>query len=166
MPSAASELTERNSDATVNFEEQYVSGVNPHWVRLMKLLQMNARYERCSGAELLTTNGETILDCLSGYCVHNLGHNHPAVIAAIKDELDRMGPVMLQSHVPERAGELRHAPVRFSRRRSQESVLLQFRQRRRGIGDQVFAFVHGARGDALYTRRLSRINVWSALVDG
>ncbi len=83
-----------------------MNGVNPHWVRLLKLLQMNVRYERCVGAELFTTTGDKIIDCLSGYCVHNLGHNHPAIIAAIKDELDRLGPAMLQSHVPERAGEL------------------------------------------------------------
>jgi len=107
MTSAAPQLNESVDDhSTANFEEQYVSGVNPHWVRLLKLLQMNVRYERCSGSELLTTSGEKIIDCLSGYCVHNLGHNHPAIIEAIKDELDRMGPAMLQSHVPERAGEL------------------------------------------------------------
>ena len=40
------------------------------------------------------------------YCVHNAGHNHPEIIAALKDELDRSGPAMLQSHVPELAGEL------------------------------------------------------------
>jgi ornithine--oxo-acid transaminase len=89
-----------------NFEGEYASGVNPHWVRLLNLLQMNVQYERCSGADLFTTAGTKILDCLSGYCVHNLGHNHPAIIAAIKDELDRLGPAMLQSHLPERAGEL------------------------------------------------------------
>ena len=31
---------------------------------------------------------------------------HPAIIQAIKDELDRRGPAMLQCHVPEWAGEL------------------------------------------------------------
>jgi ornithine--oxo-acid transaminase len=67
---------------------------------------MNVHYERCIGAELFTVEGRRILDFLSGYCVHNLGHNHPAIIDAIKDELDRRGPAMLQSHVPERAGEL------------------------------------------------------------
>lgn len=87
-------------------EEQYARNVNPQWVRLLKLLQMNVRYERCCGAELFTTEGETILDFLAGYCVHNVGHNHPAVIAALKDELDRRGPAMLQSHVPECAGDL------------------------------------------------------------
>ena len=107
MPSPTIEsqgaLEEQHS---TKIEDDYISGVNPYWVRLLKLLQMNVQYERCSGAELFTTAGATILDCLSGYCVHNLGHNHPAIIAAIKDELDRLGPAMLQSHVPERAGEL------------------------------------------------------------
>jgi ornithine--oxo-acid transaminase len=87
-------------------ERQYANAVNPQWARLLKLLQMDVQYEHCIGAELFTSQGRRILDFLSGYCVHNLGHNHPAVIEAIKDELDRRGPAMLQSHVPERAGEL------------------------------------------------------------
>jgi 4-aminobutyrate aminotransferase-like enzyme len=50
---------------------------------------MNVSYERCSGSELFTADGRRILDFLSGYCVHNTGHNHPAIIAALKEELDR-----------------------------------------------------------------------------
>jgi len=75
-------------------------------VRLLALLDMNVRYERCAGAELFSEDGERYLDFLSGYCVHNTGHNHPRIIAALKEELDRYGPAMLQSHVPELAGEL------------------------------------------------------------
>jgi ornithine--oxo-acid transaminase len=75
-------------------------------VRLLDLLQMNVQYAHCAGAELQTADGDCILDFLSGYCVHNIGHNHPAVIVALKAELDRSGPAMLQSHVPELAGEL------------------------------------------------------------
>lgn len=67
---------------------------------------MDVAYRRCLGAELFTSEDRRILDFLSGYCVHNLGHNHPAIVNAIRDELDRFGPAMLQSHVPERAGEL------------------------------------------------------------
>src|SRR5712692_4103591 len=67
---------------------------------------MNVRYEHCIGAELHTSEGRCILDFLSGYCVHNTGHNHPAIIKAIQEELDRKGPAMLQSNVPELAGEL------------------------------------------------------------
>lgn len=84
----------------------YAEHVNPQWVRLLDLLQMNVPYERCSGCELFTTGGRRILDYLSGYCVHNTGHNHPAIVAALKDELDRGGPAMLQSHVPQLAGQL------------------------------------------------------------
>ncbi len=84
----------------------YSDHVNPQWVRLLDLLEMNVSYGRCSGAELFTSDGRCILDFLSGYCVHNIGHNHPAVILALKEELDRSGPAMLQSHVPETAGEL------------------------------------------------------------
>src|SRR5579863_2375022 len=84
----------------------YATCVNPQWQRLLSVLGMDVRYDRCSGAELFTSDGRRIIDFLSGYCVHNAGHNHPEIIAAVKEELDRCGPAMLQSHVPELAGEL------------------------------------------------------------
>jgi ornithine--oxo-acid transaminase len=84
----------------------YSEHLNPQWVKLLDVLGMNVSYTRCSGSELFTEDGTCILDFLSGYCVHNVGHNHPSVVAALKQELDRSGPAMLQSHVPEAAGEL------------------------------------------------------------
>jgi len=92
--------TERTASDT------YADRVNPHWVKLLGLLQMDVSYRRCVGTELYTTDGSRLLDFLSGYCVHNTGHNHPAIVAALKDELGKSGPVMLQSNVPELAGEL------------------------------------------------------------
>jgi ornithine--oxo-acid transaminase len=84
----------------------YADHVNPHWVKLLSLLEMNVTYERCVGAELFTADGRRILDFLSGYCVHNTGHNHPEIIRSLTDELEKSGPVMLQSNVPELAGQL------------------------------------------------------------
>jgi len=84
----------------------YGSHVNPQWVRLLDVLRMNVQYTHCLGAELHLSDGSKLLDFLSGYCVHNTGHNHPRIVRAIKEELDRTGPAMLQSHVPELAGEL------------------------------------------------------------
>src|SRR5260370_23731100 len=84
----------------------YSAHVNPQWVRLLNVLEMNVRYERCIGTELFTRDGRTLLDFLSGYCGHNIGHNHPEVLAALKAELDRQSPAMLQSHVPQLAGVL------------------------------------------------------------
>ena len=86
--------------------DSYQNYVNPQWVALLNLLDMNVRYQRCAGAELFTEDGRRILDFLSGYCVHSTGHNHPYIVQALKDELDKGGPAMLQSHVPEIAGEL------------------------------------------------------------
>ena len=86
--------------------EVYSEYVNPKWVRLLDLLDMNVRYRQCLGSELFTEDGRRILDFLSGYCVHNAGHNHPAVISAIREELESCGPTMIQSHVAELAGEL------------------------------------------------------------
>ena len=94
------------SPTTALAASDYAEFVNPQWQRLLSVLGMNVRYAHCSGAELFTSDGRRIVDFLSGYCVHNAGHNHPDIIAAIKDELDRSGPAMLQSHVPEIAGEL------------------------------------------------------------
>jgi len=87
-------------------DTSYSDYVNPQWVRLLNALQMNVRYTSCHGCELETADGRIILDFLSGYCVHNAGHNHPGIVDALKHELDRGGPAMLQSHVPELAGEL------------------------------------------------------------
>lgn len=53
-----------------------------------------------------TEDGREVLDFLSGYCVHNTGHNHPHIVSALLDELRRDGPAMVQSHVPDLAGEL------------------------------------------------------------
>ncbi|HEV2398401.1 MAG TPA: aspartate aminotransferase family protein [Candidatus Sulfotelmatobacter sp.] len=86
--------------------ERYAQRVNPQWVRLLDLLQMNVSYERCQGAELFTSDGRCIVDFLSGYCVHNVGHNHPDVVRALQEELGRCGPAMIQTHVADLAGEL------------------------------------------------------------
>src|SRR5215469_14785716 len=101
MAASNLEMLETRSSASA-----YADHVNPQWTRLLNLLEMNVRYVRCGGAELFTEDGTRILDFLSGYCVHNLGHNHPDVIAELHEELEKRGPAMLQSHVPELAGEL------------------------------------------------------------
>lgn len=99
----ATPLTVGASDDGIKLYEKYV---NPQWVRLLEVLQMNVRYARCAGTELHTVDGRTILDFNSGYCVHNAGHNHPKIKAAVIAELERDGAAMLQTGVPELAGVL------------------------------------------------------------
>ena len=129
----------------------YSDHVNPQWVRLLSLLEMNVPYTRCVGAELFTADGRRILDFLSGYCVHNLGHNHPRVIAALHDELDRNGPAMLQSHVPELAGELAAELYRLAGGRLEKVYFCSSGSE--GIETVIkFARVHTRRTGLLYCR--------------
>jgi ornithine--oxo-acid transaminase len=90
-------------------QDSYALHVNPEWAKLVNLLQMNLHYTRCTGAELETAEGRTILDFLSGYCVHNTGHNHPYIVQQLIQELQSDGPGMLQSNIVESAGELAEA---------------------------------------------------------
>src|ERR1700719_3988578 len=92
--------------SNVTTPSSYQEYVNPQWVALLNLLGMNVEYERCLGCELHTKDRRRVLDFLSGYCVHNIGHTHWYVIESLKEEMDKCGPAMLQSHVPEIAGEL------------------------------------------------------------
>jgi ornithine--oxo-acid transaminase len=98
----------------------YADYVNPRWTRLLDVLEMNIQYTYCSGAELFTADGRRILDFLSGYCVHNTGHNHPQIVDALRQELGRCGPAMLQSHVSELAGELAKRLCRSAGGRAQK----------------------------------------------
>jgi len=86
--------------------DHYREHVNPQWVRLLDVLGMNVQYTRAQGSWLHTSDGRQILDFLSGYCVHNTGHNHPAIVAALQDELTQNGAAMAQSHASDRAGQL------------------------------------------------------------
>lgn len=95
--------------AAHNGQESYARHVNTEWSKLVNLLQMNLHYTRCSGAELKTAEGRTILDFLSGYCVHNTGHNHPYIVRQLVEELRTDGPGMLQSNIVESAGTLAEA---------------------------------------------------------
>src|SRR5436853_406907 len=42
--------------------DAYADYVNPQWVKLLRLLEMNVSYEQCAGAELFTVDGRRILD--------------------------------------------------------------------------------------------------------
>ena len=145
--------------------DAYSDHVNPQWVRLLRLLEMNLSYERCVGTELFTADGLRILDFLSGYCVHNMGHNHPAIVSALKAELEKSGPVMLQSNASELAGELAERLCRPGGRGALQGVFRQFRKRRCRNRDQVRASLHGARWSALQRPRLPWPDLWRTVPD-
>ena len=64
----------------------YAQHVNPQWVRLLDLLQMNAAYEKCCGAELFSGGGRRILDFLSPLIVTE--EQIDEFVEAIRDTVD------------------------------------------------------------------------------
>jgi ornithine--oxo-acid transaminase len=106
MPPVVLESTSDQFSPSTPTGSAYRNFVNPEWARLLSLLGMDIKYRRCLGTELHTEDGRTILDFLSGYCVHNTGHNHPYIVEALIHELQASGPIMLQSHIAYTAGTL------------------------------------------------------------
>lgn len=51
--------------------------------------------ERAEGSKIYTTDGREFVDLISGIAVSSLGHRHPAVVKAIKEQLDRHLHVMV-----------------------------------------------------------------------
>lgn len=51
--------------------------------------------ERAEGVNLFDTSGKKYIDLISGIGVSNVGHRHPKVVAAIKDQVDRHLHVMV-----------------------------------------------------------------------
>lgn len=51
--------------------------------------------EKASGIYLYTPEGKSYMDMIAGVAVNNIGHNHPKVISAIKDQVDRHLHVMV-----------------------------------------------------------------------
>ncbi|WP_310542051.1 aspartate aminotransferase family protein [Phenylobacterium sp.] len=47
-------------------------------------------FERGEGARLFTTDGEAYLDCMAGIAVNALGHANPKLVAAVKDQAEKL----------------------------------------------------------------------------
>jgi acetylornithine/N-succinyldiaminopimelate aminotransferase len=47
-------------------------------------------FERGEGVRLYTTDGEEYLDCMAGIAVTALGHGHPKLVAAVKDQAEKL----------------------------------------------------------------------------
>ncbi|MHC4249382.1 MAG: aspartate aminotransferase family protein [Planctomycetota bacterium] len=80
--------------------------VNPDLVGLLETLGFARDFVRGEGATLFDREGREYVDFLAGYGVHNVGHNHPRVVAVVKEALGRHATSMLNIDAPEAAGLL------------------------------------------------------------
>lgn len=67
----------------------YQNHINPSLARLMNFAGFGVE-ARAEGCYVWDHEGNKYLDCLGGYGVFSLGHRHPVVVQAVKDQLDTM----------------------------------------------------------------------------
>ena len=63
---------------------------NPSLARLYKFAGYNSIEWESQGVYIKDIDGKEYIDCAGGYGVFSLGHKHPEVVAAVKEQLERM----------------------------------------------------------------------------
>lgn len=69
--------------------EKTSAHLNPYLSRLMAFAGFGVEM-RAEGCYVYDQDGKAYLDCLGGYGTFSLGHRHPRIVAAVKDQLDRI----------------------------------------------------------------------------
>src|SRR5207248_1821395 len=82
VPDIRTKLPGPRAQALLERDERYVS---PSYTRVYPLV-----VERGSGAVIQDVDGNLFLDCTAGIAVASTGHCHPQVVAAIKDQADKL----------------------------------------------------------------------------
>lgn len=70
--------------------EKYKLYCLPSLARLMKFSGYGHVEWKASGSVVTTVDGKDYIDCGGGYGVFSLGHRHPKVVAAVKEQLELM----------------------------------------------------------------------------
>lgn len=98
----------------------YRDYLNPDLARLIKFSGLGTIEERASGSLVYDYKGRDYLDFSGGYGVFSLGHSHPKVVAAVKDQLEAMAlspRVFLnrqQARLAERLAKLSPGKLQYS----------------------------------------------------
>lgn len=64
-------------------------------VALPSTIPLGLEIERASGIYLYSPDGKTYIDLVSGVCVSNLGHGHPAIVDAVKAQAEKYMHLMV-----------------------------------------------------------------------
>ncbi len=63
--------------------------INPAHPNYLKRLGLNNVAVKAEGVTITDSEGKTYLDCIAGYGLLNIGHNHPGAIKALKEQIDK-----------------------------------------------------------------------------
>lgn len=80
-----------------NFEERneeikdlYMKHINPSLMRLVAFMGYDVIEDHAEGSHVYDIMGNKYVDCLGGFGVFALGHRHPKVVEAVKNQLEKM----------------------------------------------------------------------------
>lgn len=83
----------------------YAANLNPNLANLLKFMGFGTVAYSADGMYLTDIEGRRWLDFLGGLGVFSLGHRHPKVVAAVRDQLDRL-PLTLPVFFNEQQAQL------------------------------------------------------------
>lgn len=88
--------------------EYYGRFINPAYPSFLRRLGLDKIAVRASGATITDSEGKTYIDCVGGYGIFNLGHNHPRIIKALMNQLTSQQLITKPfiTEIPVRAAEL------------------------------------------------------------
>jgi acetylornithine/succinyldiaminopimelate/putrescine aminotransferase/predicted amino acid dehydrogenase len=98
----------------VNSEIEPGQALNPTLKRLLSLCRMDRTWVRGEGVHLFDASGRRFLDCYAQYGAVALGHNAPAVVAAVRAALEAGEPAMVQPYRAPWAEALANELVRLA----------------------------------------------------
>lgn len=105
------ELVEKEQGNQFLLHETYS---NKQLVKMLQTIGFDRNYVRAEGPYLYTSNGDRILDLLSGYGVFAFGRNHPKMKETIRELLELDLPTMVQMDAPLLGGLLAKKLVEIS----------------------------------------------------
>ncbi len=75
--------------------DRWARTINPQFVRVLRTIDFDRRWERAEGAYLWDAKGHRYLDMLGGFGMYNVGRNNANVRASLVDALELDTPGML-----------------------------------------------------------------------
>ena len=87
----------------------YARTINPQFIRLLRTIGFDRRWERAEGAYLYDADGTRYLDLLGGFGMYNVGRNNLRVRAALVEALELETPGKVQMGVSPLPGLLAEA---------------------------------------------------------
>ncbi len=100
--------------------EQYRRYLNPGLARLFQFGGVETVEWAAEGCLVWDVHGRVYIDCACGPAIFNIGHRHPRVLAAVRDQLDRMPmsvrtmPSVPQAVLAERLAALTPGDLQYS----------------------------------------------------